>query len=175
MSIFWYLGGGQALEDPGICSWSKSRDFWKWNPGIFRDLLIECIGTFYGPSWPSATALRGQNIPTVRTHLKNIVAWTSLAEKFVNIHTEKKQMKPMWIHEGDLSRHLKAHNGERSNKCMWFCIYSGRQFETTFESSQWREAKKYIRCYFTPIKAGDLKIPPLQYKFRRETFNEDTF
>ena len=49
---------------------------------------------------------------------------------------EKNQMQPTWIHAGDLRRHLKAHNGERSNKCMWFRIYSGRQFETAFESSQ---------------------------------------
>ena len=82
-------------------------------------------------------------------------------------------MQPTWIHAGDLRRHLNAHNG-RSNS-MRFCIYSGRQFETAFESSQKGEAKKYIQCYFTPIKAGDLKIPPLQYKFKRETFNEDTF
>ena len=26
-------------------------------------------------------------------------------------------MQPMWIHAGDLRRHLKAHTGERSNKC----------------------------------------------------------
>ena len=25
---------------------------------------------------------------------------------------------------------------------VWFCIYSGRQFENAFESSQWREAKQ---------------------------------
>ena len=30
---------------------------------------------------------------------------------------EKNQMQPMWIHAGDLRRHLKAHTGERSNKC----------------------------------------------------------
>ena len=69
---------------------------------------------------------------------------------------------------------LKIHSGEKPNvtKCNQ---YEFMRLEETFESSQWREAKKYIRCYFTPIKAGDLKIPPLQYKFRRETFNEDTF
>ena len=26
-------------------------------------------------------------------------------------------MQPKWIHVGDLRRHLKAHTGERSNKC----------------------------------------------------------
>ena len=33
-------------------------------------LRVKCKGTFYGPSGPSATALGGQNILTVRTHLK---------------------------------------------------------------------------------------------------------
>ena len=44
--------GGQALtgsresRDPGIFSRSKSRYFLSWNPGIFRDLLVECKVTF---------------------------------------------------------------------------------------------------------------------------------
>ena len=56
------------------------------NPGIFRDLLIECKGT-YGPLGPSATALVGQNIITVRSHLK-----------------KHSGMQLMWIQAGDLRR-----------------------------------------------------------------------
>ena len=52
----------------------------------------------------------------------------------------------------------------------WFCIYSGRQFENAFESSQWREAKqmqpmwlrilRYRRCEGTfAIHSGEK--PPL--------------
>ena len=56
---------------------------------------------------------------------------------------EKNQMQPTWIHAGDLRRHLKAHNGEKSNKCSKcdFAFFSDREFETAFESSQWTEAK----------------------------------
>ena len=64
----------------------KSRDFIFQNPGIFRDLLIECKGT-YGPLGPSATALVGQNIITVRSHLK-----------------KHSGMQLMWIQAGDLRR-----------------------------------------------------------------------
>ena len=71
-------------------------------------------------------------------------------------------MQPMWIHAGDLRRHLKAHNVERSNKCNQ-CDFAFIQAGSLrpFECSQWKEAKK---CNFTPIKADDLgnhlKIPP---------------
>ena len=44
------LAGSRESRYPGIFSWSKSRDFGKWNPGIFRDLLVEWKWTFYGPS-----------------------------------------------------------------------------------------------------------------------------
>ena len=33
-------------------------------------------------------------------------------------------MQPMWIHAGDLRRHLKAHTGERSNKCNQQCDFA---------------------------------------------------
>ena len=139
------------------------------NPGGFEN---EILG-FFGICLKSVKGLFKvrQDLLPRPLEVKIFSQWGHIWKHIV----ETNQMQPTWIHAGDLRRHLNAHNGERSNKCMWFCIYSGRQFETAFESSQWREAKKYIRCYFTPIKAGDLKIPPLQYKFRRETFNEDTF
>ena len=31
-------------RDPGILRQPKSRDFWNWNPGIFRDYLLLCSG-----------------------------------------------------------------------------------------------------------------------------------
>ena len=54
------ITGSRESRDPGIFSWSKSRDFGKWNPGIFRDLLVEWKWTFYGP----------QCSEELRTHLK---------------------------------------------------------------------------------------------------------
>ena len=46
---------------------------------------------------------------------------------------------------------------------VWLSIYSGRQFENAFESSQCKCKCKCSRCDFTPIKANDwrshLKIP----------------
>ena len=87
-------------------SWSKSGDFGKGNPGIFRDLLVECKGTFYGRSRPSSTALGGQNILTVRTHLTthsgekpnatNVDSSMRFDETFESTQWGKvKQMQPM--------------------------------------------------------------------------------
>ena len=74
-------------------------------------------------------------------------------------------MQPTWIHAGDLRRHLKAHSGERSNKCnqCYFAFIQAGNLRP-IECSQWRESKKCNWCDLTPIKADDLsnhlKIPP---------------
>ena len=39
------LAGSRESRDPGILSQPKSRDFWNWNPGIFRDFLW----LYFGP------------------------------------------------------------------------------------------------------------------------------
>ena len=128
-----------------IFSWSKSRDFGKWNPGIFRDLLVECKGTFYGRSRPSSTALGGQNILIVRTHLKthsgekpnatNMDSSRRFEETFESTLWGKvKQMQPMW-----------------------FRIFSVGQFETAFESSQWREAKQMQPMWLYTYKGRPFK------------------
>ena len=39
------LAGSRESRDPGILSQPKSRDFWNWNPGIFRDFLL----LYFGP------------------------------------------------------------------------------------------------------------------------------
>ena len=41
------------------------------------------------------------------------------------------------FHARSLKVHLKIHSGEKSMQPMWLCLFSGRQFEETFENSQW--------------------------------------
>ena len=150
--------------NPGIFSWSKSRDFGKWNPGIFRDLCVECKGTFYGPWGPSATALEGQNILTVvRTHL--------------NTHSGEKPNATI-INSGDLRRHLKAHSGERSNKCNQcdFAFIQAGNLRPHVKAHSGEKPNKCNSCDFTPIKEynlrNHLKISPqhIQERNLKHTF-----
>ena len=147
------LAGSRESRDPGIFSWSKSRDFGKWNPGIFRDLLIEWKWTFYGPS--------------VRSwgHI-----WKYIAEK--------NQTQPMCINAGDLRRHFKAHSGGRSNKCNQcdFKFIHAANLRPHLKAHSGEKQNKCNRCDFTPIKADNLrnhlKIPPqhIQKRNLKDTF-----
>ena len=53
---------------------------------------------------------------------------------------------------GSLRRHLKIHSGEtKQMQSVWICLFSGRQFEATFENTWWRKIPsvksfEYIKC-----------------------------
>ena len=147
------LTGSRESRDPGIFSWSKSRDFLLWNPGIFRDLLEECKGTFYGPSGPSATALGGQNILTVRTHLKthsgeksnatNMDSCRRFEETFESTQRWKVKQMHVILHlfrQAIWDRIWKL-TVERSQKIHTMLLYTywGRRFENTTTTIQIQE------------------------------------
>ena len=76
-------------------------------------------------------------------------------------------MQPIWIQAGDLRRNLKAHSGERLNKCNqcdFAFIQAGNLRPHLKAHSSGDKPNKCKRCDFTPIKAdylkNHLKIPP---------------
>ena len=66
---------------------------------------------FSGSAW----RVKSDFLRSVRTFRHG--PWRSKYSHSGDIIMEKNLMQPMWIHAGELRRHLKAHTGERSNKC----------------------------------------------------------
>ena len=87
-------------------------------------------------------------------------------------------MQPIWIQAGDLRTHLKAHYGERSNKCNQcdFAFFQWGNLRPHLKAHSGEKPNKCNRYDFTPIKADDLrnnlKIPPrhIQERNLKDTF-----
>ena len=87
-------------------------------------------------------------------------------------------MQPIWIQAGDLRRHLKAHRGERSNKCNQcdFKFIHAANLRPHLKAHSGEKPNKCNRCDFKPIKADNLrnhlKIPPqhIQKRNLKDTF-----
>ena len=75
-------------------------------------------------------------------------------------------MQPIWIQAGDLRRHLKAHYGERSNKCNQcdFAFIQAGNLRPHVKAHSGEKPNKCNSCDFTPIKeynlSNHLKISP---------------
>ena len=60
-------------------------------------------------------------------------------------------MQLMWIQDGDLMRHLKAHSGERSNKCNQcdFALFQAGNLRPHLKAHREEKPNKWNRCDFT--------------------------
>ena len=87
-------------------------------------------------------------------------------------------MQQMWIQACDFMRHLKAHSGERSNKCNQcdFVFIQAGNLRPHLKAHSGEKPNKCNQCDFTPIKADDLrnhlKILPrrIQERDLKDTF-----
>ena len=98
---------------------------------------------FWDSIWKH-TVVKNQTIATNRTafleagdlriHLKNVVENKQIIATSVTMLVHNMAiLESIWNTQRRKVKQMQP---------VWFCIYSGRQFENAFESSQWREAKQ---------------------------------
>ena len=129
-----------------LCGWSANGS--TKASRLYADFLINIWGDIWNTQWREVTS----SLDSLRMHFKrqkksnecsqcDFISSQEFEDTFENTQWRKvKQMQHVWL-----------------------SIYSGRQFENAFESSQCKCKCKCSRCDFTPIKANDwrshLKIP----------------
>ena len=136
--------------------WKEEEDF-LWN--MWKE------DKFWDSIWKH-TVVKNQTIATNRTafleagdlriHLKNVVENKQIIATSVTMLVHNMAiLESIWNTQRRKVKQMQP---------VWFCIYSGRQFENAFESSQWREAKhnKCNQCDYASSETGDVRVH-LQY------------
>ena len=111
-------------EEEFLWNMWKEDKFWDsiWKHTVVKNQTIATNGTTSLEAGDLRIHLRNvvENKQIIATSVTMLVHNMAILESIWNTQRRKvKQMQPVW-----------------------FCIYSGRQFENAFESSQWREAKQ---------------------------------
>ena len=152
-------------EEEFLWNMWKEDKFWDsiWKHTVVKNQTIATNGTTSLEAGDLRIHLRNvvENKQIIATSVTMLVHNMAILESIWNTQRRKvKQMQPVW-----------------------FCIYSGRQFENAFESSQWREAKqmqpmwlcilRHWRCESTfaihsrekPPLLGDLGVKLLKHHY----------
>ena len=152
-------------EEEFLWNMWKEDKFWDsiWKHTVVKNQTIATNGT---------TSLEADDL---RIHLRNVVENKQIIATSVTMLVHNMAiLESIWNTQRRKVKQMQP---------VWFCIYSGRQFENAFESSQWREAKqmqpmwlcilRHWRCESTfaihsgekPPLLGDLGVKLLKHHY----------
>ena len=145
-------------EEEFLWNMWKEDKFWDsiWKHTVVKNQTIATNGTTSLEAGDLRIHLRNvvENKQIIATSVTMLVHNMAILESIWNTQRRKvKQMQPVWfcIYSGRQFEETFEDPQWRKVKQMqpvWFCILSGRQFEDTFENTQWRKAKQMQPMWF---------------------------